>query len=140
MKKDFYTLKNEYDKKYHEELRKTGVFWAFGGKQWEENKTHKNAPDSEYLSIGAGGYIHKSNKEKLDNFYKMIAPKLKKEFTDNININDFIDYELSNYESYYTYNYSQTVYLVSDYYNLSIEKALEIVKKRFYDNLENGDF
>lgn len=139
MKKDFYTLKNEYDKKYQEEFKKTGVFWAFSNEQFEENKTHKDAPDSEYLSVGAGGYIHKSNKAKLDKFYKVIAPKLKKEFANNININDFIDYELANYESYVDYDYSQTVYLVSDYYSLSVDKAFEIVKKRFYDNLERGN-
>lgn len=140
MKKDFYTLKKEFDEKYNEEFKKTGVFWAFNNEQFEENKTHKNAPDSEYLSIGAGGYIHKSNKEKLENFDNVIAPKLKKEFAKSVEINDFIDYELANYESYVDYDYSQTVYLVSDYYNLSIEKALEIVKKRFYNNIEKSDF
>ena len=140
MKKNFNEAKKEYDEKYNEEFKKTGVFWAFTNTQFDENKTHKDAPDSEYLSVGLGGYIHKSNKEKLENFENVIAPKLKKDFINNINIDDFIDYELINHECYYTYDYSQAVYLTSDYYNMPVKKALEIVKKRFYDNLESGDF
>lgn len=140
MKKDFYTLKNEYDKKYNEEFNKTGVFWAFTDAQFDENKTHKNAPDSEYLNVGLGGYIHKSNKEKLNNFNNIIAPKLKKEFANSIDINDLIDYELVNHECYYTYDYSEVIRLVQYYFEIKSGKALEMVKKRFYDNLESGDF
>lgn len=139
MKKNFNEVKKEYDQKYHDEFNKTGVFWAFTNAQFDENKTHKDAPDSEYLSIGCGGYIHKSNKEKLDNFNNVIAPQLKKEFIKNIELNDFIDYELANYESYLDYDYSQVAYIISDYYNLSNDKALEIVKKRFYENIERGN-
>ena len=131
--------KKEYDEKYNKEFNKTGVFWAFNNKQFEENKTHKNVPDNEYLSIGAGGYIHKSNKEKLDNFYKVIAPKLKKEFTNSININDLIDYELANHECYYTYDYSEVIYLINYYFDMTINEAFEIVKKRFYDNIKRGN-
>lgn len=139
MKKNFNEVKKEYDQKYHDEFNKTGVFWAFTNAQFDENKTHKDAPDSEYLSIGCGGYIHKSNKEKLDNFNNVIAPQLKKEFTNSIDINDLIDYELANHECYYTYDYSQVAYIISDYYNLSNEKAFDIVKKRFYENIERGN-
>lgn len=139
MKKNFNEVKKEYDQKYHDEFNKAGVFWAFTNAQFDENKTHKDAPDSEYLSIGCGGYIHKSNKEKLDNFNNVIAPQLKKEFIKNIELNDFIDYELANYESYLDYDYSQVAYIISDYYNLSNDKALEIVKKRFYENIERGN-
>ncbi len=139
MKKNFNEAKKEYDEKFHEEFNKTGVFWACTNAQFDENKTHKDAPDSEYLSIGACGYIHESDKSKLDDFYKTTVPKLKKEFVDNIDINDLIDYELANYESYVTYDYSQAVYITSDYYNLSNEKAFDIVKKRFYENIERGN-
>lgn len=139
MIKDFNKAKKEYDEKYNKEFNKTGVFWAFSNEQFEENKTHKNAPDNEYLSIGLGGYIHKSNKEKLDNFYKVIAPKLKKEFTNNININDLIDYELANHECYYTYDYSNVIGLVQYYFDMDSNEVFEIVKKRFYDNIKRGN-
>ncbi len=139
MKKNFNEVKKEYDQKYHDEFNKTGVFWAFTNAQFDENKTHKDAPDSEYLSIGCGGYIHKSNKEKLDNFNNVIAPQLKKEFVNNIELNDFIDYELINHECYYTYDYSEVVDKVKYYFEIKSDKALEMVKKRFYDNIERGN-
>lgn len=139
MIKDFNKAKKEYDEKYNKEFNKTGVFWAFNNEQFEENKTHKNAPDNEYLSIGLGGYIHKSNKEKLDNFYKVIAPKLKKEFSNSIDIYDLIDYELVNYECYYTYDYSDVIGLIKYYFDMDSNEAFEIVKKRFYDNIKRGN-
>lgn len=139
MKKNFNEVKKEYDEKYNEEFKKTGVFWAFTNTQFDENKTHKDAPDSEYLSVGLGGYIHKSNKDKLDNFNNVIAPQLKKEFADSIDINDLIDYELVNHECYYTYDYSDVVYLVQYYFGTKSNETLDLVKKRFYDNLERGN-
>ena len=139
MKKNFNEVKKEYDEKYNEEFKKTGVFWAFTNTQFDENKTHKDAPDSEYLSVGLGGYIHKSNKDKLDNFNNVIAPQLKKEFADSIDINNLIDYELVNHECYYTYDYSDVVYLVQYYFGTKSNETLDLVKKRFYDNLERGN-
>lgn len=139
MKKDFNEAKKEYDEKYNEELKKAGVFWAFSNEQFEENKTHKNASDNEYLYIGIGGYVHKSNKEKLDKFNSEIAPRLKKEFADSIDINDLIDYELVNHECYLTYDYSEVIYLTKYYFGMKGDKAFEIVKKRFYDNIERGN-
>lgn len=91
----FKEIKKEYDKRYNEKLNRTGLFWAFGNNQFDENKAHKNAPANEYLSVGAGKYIHKSNKEKLDHFFEDIAPKLKSEFVSKINMDDLIKYKIS---------------------------------------------
>lgn len=63
---------DNYNKKYDEELNKTGLFWAFDRKQFDENKTNKDAPDSEYATIGDGGYIHKSNLEKFNHFLRLL--------------------------------------------------------------------
>ena len=84
MIKNFYELKTEYDKKRNEELTKTGIFYAFSNEQWERYKTHKDAPDSEYIAIGAGAYIHKSNKSKLDNFFNNTSKQLKKDFVSKV--------------------------------------------------------
>lgn len=132
----FDELKKEYDNKYNEELNKTGLFWAFNRKQFDENKTHKNAPDSEYLTIGDGGYIHKSNKNNLDNFFKIIAPKLNKDFTSKIKIDDLIEYELENHECYYTGDFSLVIVAVKDYYNeLSNKEIIEKVKSIYDKNV-----
>lgn len=119
---------DQYTKKYTEELKNTGIFWAFGREQFEDNKTHKDAPDNEYLSVFSGGYIHKSNSSKLDNFFKNIVPKLKKEFTDNIKIEDLIKYELINHECYYTGDFSDVLDIIKDYYDLPDEEIYQKVK------------
>lgn len=130
MKMNFKEAKKEYEKKYHEKFNKTGVFWAFSNQQFEENKTHKEAPDSEYISVGCGGYIHKSNREKLDNFFKVILPELRKEFVNNINIDDLIDYELSNHECYYTGEWYEIIDLIKDYEpNIKAEDIKKVFDK-----------
>lgn len=125
---DFIKYKEEYDNKYYDELEKTGIFYAFGNEQWEENKTHKDAPDSEYLSVMAGGYIHKSNEKKLDNFLNNVVPQLKKDFISNINIEDLISYELSNYECYYTGDYMEIVPIICEYLESDMSERNDVVE------------
>lgn len=125
----FYELKNDYDKKYQEEFSKTGVFWAFSNKQFEQNKTHKNAPDSEYLSVGLGGYIHKSNLDKLNYFNEVISKKLKDDFVKKINIDDLIEYELKNHECYYTGDYMEILPIIEDYLNTDISERNDIIEQ-----------
>lgn len=125
----FEKIREDYDKEYNDALNKTGLFWAFDRKQFDENKTHKDAPDNEYITIGDGGYLHKSNKTKFDNFFKNIAPKLKADFICKINIDDLIKYELNNYEAYYIGDYTQVIIAVKSYYqDLSIEEITKKVK------------
>ena len=123
----------------NEELNKTGLFWAFNRKQFDENKTHKNAPDSEYMTIGDGGYIHKSNKIKFDNFFKITAPQLKKEFTDKIKIEDLIQYELINHECYYIGDFTLAFFAIKDYYNnMSNEEIIKKVKEVYDYNVNKS--
>lgn len=126
-------FKNEYDKKYNEELNKTGLFWAFNKEQFDENKTHKDAPDNEYLSVGAGGYIHKSNGSKFDNFFKNIVPKIKNDFLGKIKMEDLIEYELVNHEAYYTGDCTEVSFTIKDYYDdLSMEDICKKVDEVYY--------
>ena len=129
----FKEFQKQFEEKYSEELKNTGIFWAFSNQQFEDNKTHKDAPDNEYLAVFNGGYIHKSNSVKLDNFFKNIVPALKKEFTDNIKIEDLISYELNNHECYYTGDYSKVVDIIRDFYNMSENEIYQKVKN-VYDS------
>lgn len=136
--KEFSKLKEEYSNKYNEEFNKTGVFWAFSNSQFEENKTHKNAPDEEYKSVGCGGYIHISNLEKLKEFNTTISKQLKKEFVNKINIDDLIEYELINHECYYTGEWSEILPIIEDYLESDISQRnnvleqIEIIYRRNY--------
>lgn len=109
-------------------MSKTGVFWAFNDEQFDENKTHKDAPNSEYFSIGGGGYIHMSNKNKLNKFFKDIEPKLREEFISKIDINDLIKYELINHECYYTGDFSEVIDKIRSYYNMPLDEINNKVK------------
>ena len=115
--------KAEYSNEYNKGIEESGVFWAFGKDQFNENRTHKRKEIDDnsqmynnYLSIGAGGYIHKADKPKLDNFLTNIAPKLKQQFLSKIDKNTFILYELLNHEAYYTYELDDTLDTMKNYY------------------------
>ena len=72
----------------------------------------------------------------LDNFFKIIAPKLNKDFTSKIKIDDLIEYELENHECYYTGDFSLVVVAVKDYYNeLSNKEIIEKVKSIYDKNV-----
>lgn len=113
------------------------MFFAFNKDQFDENKTYKNAPDDEYLPIGGGVYIHKVDKSKLDNFYNSIVPKLKKEFLDKIKMEDLIEYELINHESYYTNNYTEVSFLINDYYEDLTLKEVSTKVKEVYERTKD---
>ena len=77
-----------------------------------------------------GGYIHKSNLKKLDNFLKNIAPKLKKEFAEKVDREKYILYELDNHECFYTYDISTAFSVLKDFYNdLTEEEVYSVLKK-----------
>ena len=125
---NFRIEKEKYDKKYNEELNKTGIFWAFTNEQFENFKTHKQAPDSDYISVFAGGYVHKSNKKKLDKFFNEILPKLNTEFISKIDLKDLIRYELDNRECFYTGEWQIILPTIEYYLNNDISKSVEIYK------------
>lgn len=115
-----------YSKKYDEELSKTGIFFAFSEKQFKENQIPKEAPLNDFLSCGMGGYIHKSNTKKLDDFYNITEKQLKKDFLSKITIESMIEYELINHECFYTGEPLSIVDLIQSYY--SDRKQSEIVE------------
>lgn len=124
---------DDYYYKFNEEFDKTGLFWAFDMKQFDENKTHKDAPNTEYLTIGDGGYIHKSDKSKLDDFYKNTVPKLKEELKNKIKIDDLIEYELENRECYYIGDYTEVIFIIKDFYKELSIKEIHNKVKSIYD-------
>ncbi len=139
MKKRFEEAKKLYDSKNEEELKKTGIFYAFGNKQFEENRTYKEeSTNSDYIYVMSGAYIHKKDKSKLDNYFTKILPAIKKEFINSINIDDLIEYELINHECYYTGDFYEIIPLIESYLDTDISQRndvaeqIEIVYKNTY--------
>lgn len=128
----------EYEDKTNKALKDTGIFYAFSEEQFNSNKTYKNASDTEYLSIFGGAYIHKKDKDKLDNYFEVVSPQLKNELISKIDIKDLIEYELSNYECYYTGNYTEILDIIKQFYkDKSDNELLELIKQIYYKNLDN---
>jgi hypothetical protein len=137
---NFREMYKDYENKTHEELTKTGIFFAFSNEQFDENKIPKDAPDNEFVSVGAGAYIHKSNADKLNNYFNVILPQLQKELTTKINIEDFILYELYNYEAFYTGDITEAVDIILDFYK-DIPKAdiIKLMQEVYKKELKGGD-
>ena len=117
--------------------KKLASFGHFRLSNLKKNKTHKDASNDEYLALGAGGYIHKSDIDKFNYFLEVVEPKLKKEFVSNIDINDLIKYELNNHECYYTGDYYCIVPIIADYLgNYNYEEVSNIVKKVYFEEVK----
>lgn len=129
----------EYEGKSNKALNDTNIFYAFSMEQFNNNKTYKDASDSEYLNVMSGAYIHKKDKDKLDKYFNEILPQLKKDLISKIKIQDLIEYELSNYECYYTGDYTDIFDVVKSYYqDKSDAELLELIKQVFYKNKANN--
>lgn len=115
----------EYARKKDEELTKTDIFYAFSDKQFKDNKKPKDAKDNEFISLGAGAYIHQSNKYKLDKFFNETLKQLKQELTSKVDIEDLILYELNNYECFYTLEPLEILQYIQDYYPSKREEELK---------------
>lgn len=102
-------IQKQHQEKASAIMDKYGVFWAFSNQQFTENKTPLKDGDK-YVSIGAGGYMPKSN---LDSFLSELETvnnekkRLIKEGRDTLK--QAIRYELANHECYYTGDISDVV-------------------------------
>lgn len=129
---------NEYDTKSNQALNDTGIFYAFSTEQFNNNKTKKDASDTEYLSVMSGAYIHKSDKDKLDKYFNEILPQLKQDLINKIDIKDLIAYELSNYECYYTGDYTEILDIIKSFYkDKSDTELLDLIKQVYYKKANN---
>jgi len=99
----------EYKIKMNNLLSKYKIFFAFSNQQFTESMP-KLAPGDKIISLGAGAYMPKSF---LD-LYKTESKIIEKWHTDSYANNeaakeDYIYYELQNYECFYTGNISDVV-------------------------------
>lgn len=130
--KDYEKERENYSKKYDEELMKTGIFFAFSEEQFKENQIPKDEPIEDFISCGMGGYIHKSNKPKLDDFFNRTEKELKKDFVSKITIESMIEYELINHECFYTGEPLSIVDLIQSYYSDKEESEIVNLIKSIY--------
>lgn len=105
----------ELKNRHQEEVNELPMFFAFGEKQFNNQMIERGLdPEKDLdkiLHIGAGGYILRSDEEKLDEVFA----RHRKEFSDAIEANednfivDMFVYELANHEYCITGNISDTL-------------------------------
>lgn len=125
-------IKKEEQEKYNLLFKECGVFWAFSNEQFVENKTPLQEGDK-YTSIGAGGYLPKSNVGKLTEGMKEIKAWHKAEIKKSKDLRrEFIVYALNNHECFYTGDYTDAFYTLGKGY------TRKEVLKVYQDELEKN--
>ena len=79
------------------------MMFAFDNKQFEEGKAKLGVTDNkELLSIGAGGFIRKSDKNEFDNLFIQLDKELSENLNDDEFLYDAFLYEIANHEYCYS--------------------------------------
>lgn len=121
------TPKQARERKTNELFSRAKVFWAFSDKQFQEGKEKTPLQEGDkYLSIGAGGYMPKSNYQILNDGMKEIAKEFKQAMKDKKAREEHIRYELYNHEATYTGDIESTMDALGD--DFTVEEVQAIFK------------
>lgn len=122
----YYEFKQQQEKK----LNDFPIFFAFSDKQFEEGKEKLQIKDnSELLSIGAGGYIRKSDKEAFKKMFNDSDIARQEFLKDPEQLKDALIYELGNHEFCITYDYDDALEALDLDINTMTEEQKEILKQ-----------
>ena len=136
-------LKNKLQKEFDE----FPFGFAFSNEQFEKMKEELGVKDnSELISIGAGGYIRKSDEQALDDLLngkeKRIKEAIEQDQTGEGFIKDMFLYELANHEYCITYDLRDTLEALDLTINEIMEDkrlclGLELAKNEYLASPEN---
>lgn len=122
-------IKKEQENKMTGIIKDCGVFFAFSNQQFDENKTPLIEGDK-YVSMGAGGYLPKSQVENYLSSMKGLDKWYKAEIKANKARKAHILYELNNHEAYYTGSIETTLEcLGTDYTEAEVLAVYREAKK-----------
>lgn len=129
MSNKYYELKQRHEKSINE----FPMMFAFSNEQFNEGmkKLGLEPTDTDKIySIGAGGFIKKSDSEALDNLFKRNVEELQNAINEDLTGESFIYqmflYELNNHEYSYTYDLSDTLDALGYTYE-DIEKDIKLL-------------
>jgi hypothetical protein len=121
-------------KKMHEDantvlFNECGLFWAFSNEQFAQNKTPLQEGDK-YVSIGAGGYVPKSNVDKfLEGMKQNRLAYQKAVKQNNLRLKE-IAYEFGNHECFYTGDWGVVADMFPDVDRAVIERLYRAEHKK----------
>lgn len=98
---------SQQKKRHQDEIsNQKGLFWAFGNNQLDEGLKRFNATTKDIISIGAGGFILKTEIESFKDLLNKQDLERKELRKDTKKLFDALVYELNNHE--YCISYSVT--------------------------------
>lgn len=101
-------IRKEREDRVNELMKRTGVFFAYSNKQFEENRTPLREGEK-YVSIGAGGYLPKGNVEAFHAGFEEIDKWYDGEIAGNGLGEAEVMYEINNHECYYTGDFEDVI-------------------------------
>ena len=123
----------ELKDKHTKEFSAVPIFWAFSNEQWAEAvKKNGITKEDKIVSIGAGGYIKKSDVHILDEVSKKHKAERKEFKKQDKELIKAIEYELSNHEYGITMDPTDTIDCLSlDMTDERIQKCFKKAKSNF---------
>lgn len=107
-------------------LNNLGIIFAFSNEQFEQQKS----PGVDYVRAGSGMLVPRQNVKVFIGLHDKIIGQTKADFKENVPMDDYISYELSNHEAYYTWDVSDAFEVVKRYYpDCSEEDMWRVFKK-----------
>ena len=121
-------IKKQRDDDTNKLFTDLGVFWAFSNEQFKEGLAKCNLQEGEKLvDIGSGGYMPKSNFDKLIAGMKAIKETFAQATKDAKIRTAHILYELNNHECFYTGSIESAMEVLGEDYTR--EEVTEVYKK-----------
>lgn len=114
-------LLDEQQEKVSAMIETQGVIFAFSKEQFEENRKEGVV----YVNFGRGMLVPRTNIERIKQESDRLHREAQEEFRQWVPMNDYILYELNNYEVFYTGDTSEILETVQMYYP---ECAIEHIK------------
>lgn len=135
--RDYSYLKNSYMQDEMSKIfKKYQVFFAFSDKQFNEGLEKEGISKNEKLSsISGGGFVPKKNAKAFLNDFEGLHNNLVKEVK-KLNKADVIEYELGNYECYYTGDITDALEVLTDYdfTKEDVSKVYHATKSKHYND------
>lgn len=126
----------EYKKYCEEKVNAFPMMFAFSKKQFEEGLTKLGVTEEEVLSIGAGGFIRKSDREAFSDLMNSLDIKLESSIKeDDEFVVQMFEYEMGNHEYCITYDDDEII----DVCGLKLDKfkADDRLKKLYAEAKKN---
>ena len=108
-------------------FKKTGTFFAFSKKQYEEQADKSKT----YVYLGAGMYTEKQfAKDQIEKHYQIYKDAMKQDIKENGH-QAIILRELRNHEAFYTNDTESTIEALKDYPGITKQDIMKVYKNRW---------